>query len=137
MSPKKKPPKMGVRRLSALPEVDPEKEAQLLSLPAFGETAKKPKTVDRPITVDEEMIVEKAMIVEEPKAEEPTIAAEPRPVERPRKPKRKLDKWEDAHQRVTFYMPKSVLEVLEKEVAKGEQSKSAIIVDALRNHLGL
>ena len=95
MSAKKKPPKMGARRLSELPAVDPDKEAMLLGQPALGE---------------------------------------PKPVVRQ---ERKEVRWDDANQRLTFYIPKVVLSALKNEVSKSRKSQTAIIVEALRNHLGV
>jgi hypothetical protein len=46
------------------------------------------------------------------------------------------DRWEAAHQRVTFYCPRELLDQVEVEVARSGRSKSRVIVDALRDHLG-
>ena len=51
--------------------------------------------------------------------------------------RRKKNRWVDMNQRLTFYIPRLVLAALEQEVAKGQRSKSAIIVEALSEHLGV
>ena len=43
--------------------------------------------------------------------------------------------WEAAHQRVTFYCPRDLLDQVEAEVAHSSRSKSRVITDALRAHL--
>ena len=43
--------------------------------------------------------------------------------------------WEQAHRRVTFYCPVAVLAALEREMGRSRRSKTAVIVDALREHL--
>ena len=45
------------------------------------------------------------------------------------------ERWEDAHSRVTFYCPVSLLKTIEDEVSDSGRSKSQIIVDALHEHL--
>lgn len=45
-------------------------------------------------------------------------------------------RWEAAHQRVTFYCPRDLLRTVELEGARSQRSKSQVIVDALREHLG-
>jgi hypothetical protein len=43
--------------------------------------------------------------------------------------------WDDTHQRVTFYCPLELLEVIEAEMERSGRSKTGVIVDALREHL--
>jgi hypothetical protein len=43
--------------------------------------------------------------------------------------------WEERHQRVTFYCPLELLEAVEADMRQSGRSKSAVIVDALRDHL--
>ncbi len=43
--------------------------------------------------------------------------------------------WDESHRRVTFYCPLDLLEALEKEVGRSRRSKTAVIVDAIREHL--
>jgi hypothetical protein len=45
------------------------------------------------------------------------------------------ERWEDAHTRVTFYCPVSLVKTVEAEVANSGRSKSQVIVDALQGHL--
>jgi Ribbon-helix-helix protein, copG family len=45
-------------------------------------------------------------------------------------------RWEDSHTRVTFYCPVALLASVDEEVASSPRSKSQIIVDALREHMG-
>jgi hypothetical protein len=44
--------------------------------------------------------------------------------------------WEASHSRVTFYCPDDLLEAVEREMDRSGRSKSRVIVDALREHLG-
>lgn len=46
-----------------------------------------------------------------------------------------VDRWEDAHKRVTFYCPSDLLAAVEAEMARSGRSKSRVIVDALAGHL--
>ncbi len=43
--------------------------------------------------------------------------------------------WEETHQRVTFYCPRALIDVIEAEMNASSRSKSQVIVDALRQHL--
>ena len=43
--------------------------------------------------------------------------------------------WEEAHRRVTFYCPLDLLRALESEMTRSRRSKTAVIVDAIREHL--
>jgi len=43
--------------------------------------------------------------------------------------------WEEAHRRVTFYCPLDLLRALESEMDRSRRSKTAVIVDAIREHL--
>lgn len=43
--------------------------------------------------------------------------------------------WDDAHQRVTFYCPRDLVQAIEAEMAASGRSKSRVIVDAVRAHL--
>jgi hypothetical protein len=45
-------------------------------------------------------------------------------------------RWDDAHQRVTFYCPRPLLRAVERRMAHADQSKSQVIVSALRRDLG-
>ena len=45
--------------------------------------------------------------------------------------------WEETHQRLTFHCPVTLRRAIEEEVARSGRSKSRIIVDAVREHLGL
>jgi hypothetical protein len=45
------------------------------------------------------------------------------------------EKWEDAHSRVTFYCPVTLVATIEAEVANSGRSKSQVIVGALQAHL--
>jgi len=45
------------------------------------------------------------------------------------------ERWDDVHQRVTFYCPKDVLRALGIEAARSRRSKTQVIVDALAEHL--
>lgn len=45
-------------------------------------------------------------------------------------------RWEDTHQRVTFYCPRSMLKAVEGEMARSSRSKSQVIVDALKSITG-
>jgi Ribbon-helix-helix protein, copG family len=45
--------------------------------------------------------------------------------------------WDATHSRVTFYCPAELLAGIEEEMKKSGRSKSRVIVDALRQHLGL
>ncbi len=44
--------------------------------------------------------------------------------------------WEDGHQRVTFYCPRGLLVAVEQEMARSGRSKTQVIADALREHIG-
>lgn len=44
-------------------------------------------------------------------------------------------RWEDAHQRVTFYCPRELLDAIEAEMRHSGRSKSKVIVDAIAEHL--
>jgi Ribbon-helix-helix protein, copG family len=44
--------------------------------------------------------------------------------------------WEASHSRVTFYCPDDLLAAVEREIDRSGRSKSRVIVDALREHLG-
>ena len=46
-----------------------------------------------------------------------------------------VERWEDTHQRVTFYCPRELLAVVEAEMERSGRSKSRVIVDALAEHL--
>ena len=46
------------------------------------------------------------------------------------------DRWEDTHQRVTFYCPHDLLAAVETEMRRSGRSKSKVIVDAIAAHLG-
>jgi ribbon-helix-helix CopG family protein len=48
----------------------------------------------------------------------------------------KTTRWEDAHTRVTFHCPVDVLEGVEDLMSRTGQSKSGLIVEALRAYLG-
>lgn len=50
--------------------------------------------------------------------------------------RRSGQRWEEAHQRVTFYCPRDLLRTLELEAVRSDRSKSQVIVDAIRQHLG-
>lgn len=41
-------------------------------------------------------------------------------------------RWEDSHQRVTFYCPRPMLQAIEDEMARSGRSKSQVIVDAVK-----
>lgn len=43
--------------------------------------------------------------------------------------------WEAAHQRVTFYCPVRLLGQVEDEMRRSGRSKTAVIADAIREHL--
>lgn len=43
--------------------------------------------------------------------------------------------WDEAHVRVTFHCPKTLLELLNRQVQRGGKSKSRLIVDALAKAL--
>ncbi len=45
-------------------------------------------------------------------------------------------RWEQTHQRVTFYCPRDLLATVESEMQKSARSKSRVIVDAIAEHLG-
>lgn len=45
--------------------------------------------------------------------------------------------WEETHQRVTFHCPVALREAIEEEMRRSGRSKSRVIVDALRAHLGV
>lgn len=45
--------------------------------------------------------------------------------------------WEETHQRLTFHCPVALRRAIEEEVARSGRSKSRVIVDAVREHLGL
>jgi Ribbon-helix-helix protein, copG family len=45
--------------------------------------------------------------------------------------------WEASHQRVTFYCPLELLEAIEADMRRSGRSKTAVIVDALREHLNV
>jgi Ribbon-helix-helix protein, copG family len=47
-----------------------------------------------------------------------------------------LDRWEDTHQRVTFYCPRDLLAAVEAEMRRSGRSKSRVIVEAIAEHLG-
>ena len=59
------------------------------------------------------------------------VARLPQPVDR----KRSAAGWDESHRRVTFYCPLDLLEGLEKEVGRSRRSKTAVIVEAIREHL--
>ncbi len=44
-------------------------------------------------------------------------------------------RWEEAHQRVTFYCPRDLLAAVETEMRRSDRSKSRVIVDAIAEHL--
>lgn len=44
--------------------------------------------------------------------------------------------WTEAHQRVTFYCHRDLIRDIERAMGETERSKSQVIVDALRQHLG-
>ena len=44
--------------------------------------------------------------------------------------------WDESHRRVTFYCPLDLLQALEREMGRSRRSKTAVIVDAVREHLG-
>ena len=89
---------------------------------------------------------------EAPRLEQVPASAEPqKPVEKPVEAKpeatvyqypqalvrRKApeEKWEHNNKRASFYCPNDLLDLLQVEVAKGERTKSGIIVEAIRAHL--
>ena len=43
--------------------------------------------------------------------------------------------WEAEHQRVTFYCPVRLLGQIEAEMSRSSRSKTAVIADAIREHL--
>lgn len=45
--------------------------------------------------------------------------------------------WEESHQRVTFHCPVELRKAIEEEVRRSRRSKSRVIVEALREHLGV
>lgn len=45
------------------------------------------------------------------------------------------ERWDEAHQRVTFYCPRELLAAVEAEMQRSGRSKSRVITDALREHL--
>ena len=45
--------------------------------------------------------------------------------------------WEETHQRLTFHCPVALRQAVEEEVRRSGRSKSRVIVDALREHLGV
>ncbi len=45
--------------------------------------------------------------------------------------------WEETHQRLTFHCPITLRKAIEDEVRRSGRSKSRVIVDALREHLGV
>jgi hypothetical protein len=45
--------------------------------------------------------------------------------------------WEETHQFLTFHCPVALRRTIEDEVARSGRSKSRVIVDAVREHLGL
>lgn len=47
----------------------------------------------------------------------------------------KSTRWEDAHTRVTFHCPVDVLEGVEDHMRRTGQSKSGLIVEALRAYM--
>lgn len=49
--------------------------------------------------------------------------------------RRSGQRWEEAHQRVTFYCPRDLLRTLELEAVRSDRSKTQVVVDALREHL--
>jgi hypothetical protein len=44
-------------------------------------------------------------------------------------------RWEEQHQRVTFYCPRTLLRAIEIEGARSRRSKTQVIVDAVVEHL--
>ncbi len=66
-------------------------------------------------------------------------AGEPATVDRPPQPvdrQRSGAGWDESHRRVTFYCPLDLLQALEGEMGRSRRSKTAVIVDAIREHLG-
>ena len=62
----------------------------------------------------------------------------PGPAEAPRRRTRgKGPEWEANNTRQACYCPNEVWAAIGVEMAKGERSKTGIIVDAVREHLGL
>jgi hypothetical protein len=51
-----------------------------------------------------------------------------------RKPKAD-ERWDDAHKRATFHLPKDLLKQLEREARRSDQSKSRLVADAIVEHL--
>ena len=60
----------------------------------------------------------------------PTVDEQPQTVNRPPST---VDaaRWEDTHQRVTFYCPRDLLAAVEAEMRRSGRSKSKVIVDAI------
>jgi len=44
-------------------------------------------------------------------------------------------RWEDAHQRGTFYGPRVLVKAIAEDMAQTRRSKSQVIVDAITLHL--
>ncbi len=61
-----------------------------------------------------------------------TVDRPPQPVDR----QRSAAGWDESHRRVTFYCPLELLQALEREMGRSRRSKTAVIVDAIREHLG-
>ncbi len=47
------------------------------------------------------------------------------------------ERWEDTHQRVTFYCSVALREAIEEEMRRSGRSKSQVIADAVREGLGV
>lgn len=64
-----------------------------------------------------------------------TIDQQPMTVDRGPSTATDSERWEDTHQRVTFYCPRELLAAVETEMHHSGRSKSRVIVDAIAEHL--
>ena len=53
------------------------------------------------------------------------------------RPKKDGPTWEDLHQRATFHLPVELHEAVRREAVRSGRTKSRVVADAIRQHLGL
>lgn len=46
-------------------------------------------------------------------------------------------KWEEVNTRATYHLPRDLLRAVEDEATRSGRSKSRVVADAIRQHLGL
>ena len=81
-----------------------------------------------------------AVYGDQPLPSAPAPAPAPKKVER-RRAGRPLrtdgQRWEETHSRATFHLPLELQSAIDTEAARSGRTKSGVVADALRQHLGI